>query len=202
MDIFPVLYLGPLDYYQQLIQQESIVFEQHENFTKQTYRNRCVVLGSNGKTNLSIPIQKTASKIPMKELKISYQEAWQKDHWRAIVSAYQNSPFFEYYDYLFQPFYEKEETFLIDFNLGLHEVILKCLDTNCSHVLSASFSPMHTENEHRLAYSPKKESAFVKTFAEYNQVFSDRMEFTPNLSIIDLIFNEGPNSRIYLKNKL
>ena len=195
--IFPVFYAGPVYYYAHLIGQENISFEIWENFTKQTPRNRCTIDGPNDVTNLVVPIKKTASKMKMGDVEIAYEENWQHNHWQAIQSAYGTSPYFEFYDYLFENVYRSEPKKLIDFNLALHQIIMKCLNFSIEHSLTSIFQPIKNELDNRLKFNVKQHR-FREELPEYFQVFGDRHDFRKNLSILDLIFNLGPESRTYL----
>ena len=197
--IFPIFYAGPVYYYAHLIGQENISFEIWENFTKQTPRNRCTIDGPNDVTSLVIPIKKTASKMKMGDVEIAYEENWQHNHWQAIQSAYGTSPYFEFYDYLFENIYQSEPKKLIDFNLALHQIIMKCLNFNVEYSLTSTFQSIENESDYRLKFNVKQHR-FCEELPEYFQVFGDRHDFRKNLSILDLIFNLGPESRTYLLN--
>ena len=188
-------YLGPIGYYAVLLQNENCEIEQYEHFVKQSIRNRCDIYGANGKLMLSIPKQrKSSSKIIVKDLKISYHQPWQKEHWKSICSAYRSSSYFEFYEDLFIPFYEKRETFLLEFNLKLQEVVFKCLQINDTSTLTKSYQKQSSTNDFR-------NSLFeVKNSPKYYQVFENNCGFITNLSILDLLFNKGPESEDYLHN--
>ena len=120
-------YLPNITYLSQVLNHDVVVFERHEHFVKQTYRNRCEILTSNGKLSLSIPLVKQADKELIADKKISYAEDWQKQHWRAITSAYKNSPYFEFFEDEFKPFYENKYELLFEFNTQLLQTILHIL---------------------------------------------------------------------------
>ena len=192
--LLPTSYFGPIGYYAILLQNPNVVIEQYEYFIKQTIRNRCTIYGANGKLILSIPKQrKSSSKILVKDLKISYNHPWQKKHWKSINSAYRSSPFFEFYEDLLFPLYQKKETFLLDFNLNLQKVILECLQFDKNIAFTDSY------NEHAMN-SFTDSSSYKINFPRYNQVFMKKHGFIPNLSIIDLLFNLGVESMQYLQN--
>ena len=127
--LLPTAYFGPISYYAILLQHPNCNIEVHEHFVKQSIRNRCDIYGANGKLQLTIPKQRKGSnKTIIKNIQISYKQNWQKQHWNAIISSYNSSPYFEYYKDDFLPFFEKQEALLIDFNHKLHAVILKILE--------------------------------------------------------------------------
>ena len=195
--LFPVFYAGPISYYKALANADIIVFDIHEHFTKQTYRNRMHIYGANGVVKLTIPVHKIASKTPMKDLLISYDEDWQRVHWRALVSAYQSSPFFEYYDYLLAPLYEKQFNYLLDLNFELHSTTLKFLNINLDSTKSIDFMTDATAN-YRNKFSSKKQSKEALNQPAYQQVFSYDQPFIPDLSVLDLLFNLGSEAGRYL----
>lgn len=197
---------APVHYYARIIRHPKIFIEQFEHFNKQTYRNRYVILGGNGPIALVVPVVKgRGPKILIKDLKISYDTEWQRNHWRTIFSAYNSSPFFEYYRDDILPFFEQKEKYLLDFNLKIHDTICDLLEIENNLTLTEDFEkvPEGTTN-FREVISPKNITEIDKHFqpAKYTQVFSDRFEFVPNLSILDLLFNEGPNSYSVLEESI
>jgi hypothetical protein len=196
-------YFAPIQYYSKFINHSKVFIEQFEHFNKQTYRNRCVILGGNGLIQLIIPVVKgRGPKILIRDLKISYDTNWQRNQWQTLFSAYSSSPFFEYYQDDIFPFFEKKYEFLLDYNLKINEVICDLLEIENNTVLTPDFEqvPEGTFN-YRDIISPKNKTLPDKYFKpmEYTQVFSEKHGFSPNLSILDLIFNEGPNSYTILK---
>ena len=197
--IFPLFYGGPIAYYAALLKREKpALIEVCEHFTKQTYRNRIHIYSSHGLQKLTIPVEKNASKMAIKDLKIAYAEKWNLLHWRAIVSSYQSSPYFEYYDFLFEPLYTNPSTYLIDQNLRIHQVIEKCLGEDIPLEYSKEFKPEYAE-DFRNCFLSKGENKHDKGWKAYQQVFSYDRPFLPNLSILDAIFNLGPETMSYLR---
>jgi hypothetical protein len=190
-------YFAPTQYYSILLNTGKVYIEQYENFIKQTYRNRCVILGGNGPIQLIVPVVKgRGPKILIKDLKISFDTDWQRNHWRTIFSAYSNSPFFEYYKDDIYPFFEMKPQFLLDFNMKIHETICELLEIENSAVLTDDFEKVTEKTANlRESISPKVKTQSDINFQtqKYTQVFSDKLGFIPNLSILDLLFNEGPN---------
>lgn len=190
-------YLGNIRYYSKFLMEDSVIIEAHENYQKQSYRNRCRILTANGIADLTVPVIKNSGvKIPIKEVRIDYGKNWQHQHWYSIMSAYKNSPYYDYYFDTFEPFFRKKYKFLWDLNEELRAEIFKILEINCEVRYSETF-----ENsggyDLRNAISPKgRLNAPDPHFRNvpYYQVFSEKYDFFPGLSIIDLLFCEGPNS--------
>lgn len=199
-------YFAPIHFYTRFLHHSEVYLEQFENFTKQTYRNRCVISGGNGLIPLVVPVVKgRGPKILIKDLQISYDTEWQRNHWQTIVSAYNSSPYFEYYQDELFPFFKNKETFLLDFNLKIHETICDFLEIDNNVVLTRDFEkvPEGTLNL-REAISPKNKRQMDPCYhpLHYTQVFSGKFDFLPDLSILDLLFNEGPNSHTILLKSL
>lgn len=192
--ILSTAYLAPVEYYLQMIAHSQVIIERHCNYVKQTYRNRCVIASANGLQTLSIPIIKPDSlKCPTKDIRIAEHGNWRHLHWNAIVSAYNSTPFFEYYEADFRPFYEKPQNFLFDFNETLRELICSLLDISPKVSYSDTYITETAQDtlDLREAIHPKKETA-VARFQPYYQVFANKFGFQANLSMIDLLFNMGP----------
>jgi len=191
-------YFAPIRYFSKLAVYPEIYIEQHENFIKQTYRNRAVILGANGPIPLIVPVEKgRGQKINIKDLQIGYDEEWQRNQWRTIFSAYNSSPFFEYYADDIEPFFRKKHKFLFDFNQQITETILEILEIPTSLNLTEDFEQVPDDCLiFREQISPKThlidpDPNFVAQ--PYTQVFSEKFGFVPGLSILDLLFNEGPS---------
>ncbi|MDR1764168.1 MAG: WbqC family protein [Dysgonamonadaceae bacterium] len=193
-------YLPPVDYFLQLNSGAEILIDRHCNYVKQTYRNRCVIAAANELQTISIPVVKPDSpKCPDCDVRISDHGAWRHLHWNAIASAYRSSPFFEYYEDDFRPFYEKKYEFLFDFNEELRILLCNLLDIAPKVAYTQSF--IEKDDEHYLdlreAVNPKKPPVSA-SFKPYYQVFEQKYGFQPNLSIIDLLFNMGNEAALFL----
>ncbi|MBQ0023976.1 MAG: WbqC family protein [Prevotellaceae bacterium] len=183
-------YLPPISWFANLKTGEPIFIEQYENYHKQTIRNRCTIDSPNGALNLTIPIDKSdfiGGKCLMRDVKISKHSEWQRQHWYALESSYFNSPFFEYLQDDFCPFYRKEWTFLMDFNEALTAKCCELIDIQPITKRTEEFNGISADNE-----------IIAKQQKPYYQVFQQKHGFLQNLSIIDLIFNMGPEAILYL----
>ena len=126
--VLPTTYLGSVEWYRRFLANPSAVqIEVMESFPKQTYRNRCTITTPDGPLTLSVPVKRADSKQLTRDVEISYQQKWQHQHWITLMSAYKRTPYFDYYADFFRPFYEKETKFLVDFNEGLHETIIRLM---------------------------------------------------------------------------
>ena len=199
--ILSTAYLAPIQYYNKLLNYKDVYIELYENFIKQTYRNRCKIYSANGELSISIPVKKIATKTKIKDLLIDYDTNWTKVHWKSIESAYRSSPFFEFYEDDLKPFYEKKYKYLIDFNLEIQNVILEHLDVDVQVKLTEKYIhvPDNDCDDFRSLITPKRNTSNSYNKFEYTQVFKEKHRFIPNLSIIDLLFNEGPNAIEILK---
>lgn len=197
--LLPTAYFPPVQYFSKFLKYQRIFIEQYENFTKQTYRNRCEILAANGPVSLIVPVVKgRGSKIKIRDLKISYDTHWQRNHWRTLFSAYNSSPFFEFYRDDIYPFFDKKWKYLFDFNQAILETICDLTEIDFNVELTDDFEKINSSTlNFRETISPKKQKAkHDPDFhpQEYTQVFTEKFGFVPNLSILDLLFNEGPNS--------
>jgi hypothetical protein len=202
MKLLTELYYFPnIDYFSNIFKCEDIVLEAHSNYQKQTFRNRCYILAANGVQMLTVPVKKSGN-VTYKEIKIDYAENWQKKHWRSIASAYGKAPFFEYYSDYLRALFEKKYDFLFDLNYDILILCLKLLQEN----KEIGFTDLYTiENnndvngviDNRDNIISAKDQHFKILDVQYQQMFGK--EFVGNLSIIDLLFCEGNNSRLLLR---
>lgn len=199
--LFSTAYLAPVEYYMLLAQSSKVLIENAEHYQKQSYRNRCQIAAANGIMDLSIPVEKANNEL-IRDVKISNHSDWQTQHWRSIESAYNSSPFFEYYLDDLKPFYEKKWLFLWEFNANLLNKILDLLEIEKQIAYSDKFELLVDESvlDVRNLIHPKKE-ALIQV-QPYYQVFEQKMGFIPNLSIIDLLFNMGNESQLALNATL
>ena len=182
-------YLPPINYLSQIINADSVIIEKHEYFVKQTYRNRCDILSSTGTLRLSIPLMQQADKEIINQKRISYAEKWQHQHWRTITTAYKNSPYFEFFEHEFKPFYENKYEFLFDYNLEITKTILNILRVKKQIEFTSQFeSKSSSILDLRNLSEAQKDAVLIKP---YYQVFAEKLGFTPNMSCLDALFNIG-----------
>jgi len=198
--ILPLFYLPPVGYFS-LLQKlgEDFLIEKHEHLAKQTYRNRASIYSPNGKLDITVPVVKGAkTHTKMKDVRISYDFNWQRLHWLSLESCYRSSAYFEFYEDELSRFYTNKFEFLFDYNFELLEWLNKKLKLNKSFgVTGEYFDDIKPELDFRSVMNPKKQEDIVNN-KSYYQVFEDKHQFLPNLSIVDLLFNQGPQARLYL----
>lgn len=197
-------YFGSIAQYVALAKAEEIVFEECDNYQKQTYRNRSYIYGANGKLLLNMPILHSGVKGVKrlyKDIKIEHQFNNLTIHWKSLQSAYRTSPYFEFYEDELAPIFEGKPKFLLDFNYKCTEFILDCLqlDTSITKTTEFEFEPINISDFRHLA-NPKNLTVGAN-FESYIQVFQDKHGFIHNLSILDLLFAEGPNALSYLERQ-
>ena len=203
-------YLPPIHYFARLYAATTVFLEGYDHYVKQTYRNRCIIAGPDGPLALTLPIvhDKTKGHTATRDIRLSNHGDWRHQHTIALTSAYESSPFFEYYeDDLRGAFFGKYE-FLVDFNAALRDVCCELLGlhtpvTPSTHYINAA-SEYPEALDLRTAISPKKSAAAESGFMArpYYQVFQERTGFLPNLSILDLLCNLGPEARLVLRDGL
>ena len=206
-------YFGSVQWYQKLHRYDRCLIEQHDNFVKQTYRNRCIIPTTNGIQALSIPVScpqgSQLSKTPMHDVRISDHGNWRHIHWNALCSAYGESPFFDYYQDDLRPFFERKWTFLFDFNMEIILKMVELLDIRPKISLTTAFLSDASMAENATGNSliddfrdiirpkhPGLDSDFMAR--PYYQVYQQKHGFQPNMSILDLLFNEGNEAILWL----
>ncbi len=195
-------YLAPIQYYQKLKRYNNCIIEHNENFIKQTYRSRCNIYSPNGLLTLSIPLEKRNKRQTVKDIRISYEYNWQVLHWRSLESSYRRSPFFEYFEDDLQPFYhDKKFEYLIDFNEAIQQEILNLIKLKPNYSFTQEYKEKYEGvDDYRNIISPKESIELDTNYSSqtYFQVFETRHGFIPNLSIVDLLFNQGSRVLDYL----
>ena len=188
-------YFGPIQWYQKLYRAEHVEIEQWESFQKQTYRNRCLIATANGVQALTVPVEHGDSPL-IKDIRLSDHGNWRHLHWNALQSAYGESPFFEYYQDDIRPFFERHWTFLLDFNEEIRQKMCELIDIQPNVSYTEGFIPEESPlTSYRTAISPKHpQDAPDFQPKRYYQVYDQKHGFLPNLSILDLLFNMGPES--------
>ncbi len=197
-------YFGPIQWYQKLNRYDECLIERHESFIKQTYRNRMIIPTTNCPLSLTIPTNHDIS-LSMKDIRISDHANWRHVHWNALLSAYGESPFFEYYQDDIRPFYEKKYEFLFDFNMETTEKMIELLDIRPKISITEAYIQSKEQKEEgeikdfRDAIRPKKPLPDAEFAPQrYYQVYEQKHGFLPNMSILDLLFNEGNEAIFYL----
>ena len=197
--LLPAYYFPPISYFQEIAHLDvPIVLDQSEHFIKQSYRTRIKIGTANGILELFIPIiHGRKTHVAMKEIRISDDHPWQRLHWQSIQTAYRSSAYFEFYEDDLAYFYTEKFDFLMDYHVRQLEVILKMLKLNRTISLSEEFTPYTSNTDYRLSIHPKNVNN-SKEIKPYYQVFEDRQGFIPDLSILALICNQGPHSKLYI----
>ena len=220
-------YFGPIQWYQKLYRAEEVFIECCESFQKQTYRNRCLIASTQGVQAQTVPIEGHATINTIKDVRISDHGNWRHLHWNALMSAYGESPFFDYYQDDIRLFFEQRWDYLLDFNEAIRIKMCELLDIQPKVRLTKEFTvyslrftddhavgseglaskssvnrkPSTVNNyiDYRSAIRPKHPEADPDfTSKRYYQVYEQKHGFLPNLSILDLLFNMGPESILYL----
>lgn len=195
-------YFGPVQWYQKLNQSDCCLIERHDHFVKQTYRNRCVIATTSGLQALTVPIERyEGAHCEMRDIRISDHGSWRHLHWNALQSAYGESPFFEFYADDLRPFFERRWELLFDFNTAITRKMCELLDIHPQIAFTEAYASAEEEGvtDFRDAIRPKHplpDDGF--RLRRYYQVYEQKHGFQPNLSILDLLFNEGPEAVLYL----
>lgn len=191
-------YFGPIQWYQKLYRVERVEIEQWESFRKQTYRNRCLIATTNGIQALTVPVEHSDSPL-IKDIRLSDHGNWRHLHWNALQSAYGESPFFEYYQDDIRPFFEKHWEFLLDFNEAIRLKMCELIDIQPNVSYTKEFVSEENMASFRDVICPKHPQDDPDfTPRRYYQVYEQKHGFLPNLSILDLLFNMGPESIFFL----
>jgi hypothetical protein len=200
--VFSVAFFPPVEFFLMAIKSNSVLIETAENYQKQSYRNRCNILTANGRMSLAVPVCHIHSKMTIKSVRIDYKVDWQRKFWRAIESAYNGSPYFQYYIDFFFPFFEKKYEFLFDYDMEILQTVCKLLEIKSEIIYTEHYVNNYEDiADCRQWIHPKKNDEKnypLRITVPYSQVFDYKFGFTPNLSILDLIFNKGSESATYL----
>ncbi|MFK5981545.1 MAG: WbqC family protein [Flavobacteriaceae bacterium] len=194
-------YFPSIAQFSAMVQAENVVFEIEDNYQKQTYRSRTYIAHSNGVLLLNIPVKHSnnGSKLKTKDVQVENAFPWQSQHWKSLQSAYRTSPYFEFYEDDLKPLFEVEVTSLLDFNMNAFHLICELLDIEINHTFSEEYFKNPKQTDLRFLTNPKLKKDFK--LQAYTQVLNKTGEFIPNLSILDLLFNEGPNAVNYLESQ-
>lgn len=195
-------YFPTVSHFVAMLKAETILLEVEDNFQKQTYRNRMYIYSPNGKQMLNIPVSHTKnhSNQKYKDLQIDYSEKWQKVHFKSLEAAYRSSPFFEYFIDDLIPLFEKKHNFLLDYNLLTLEVLQDCLGIRLKTDQTKEFVKETTNDIIDFRYLVNSKKA-LHSFEAYTQVFDHKHGFIDDLTILDLLFNEGRYAIDYLKRQ-
>ena len=191
MVILPSAYMPSVEYVARLLREECVI-DLGENYIKRSERNRASILSANGVMQLTVNVENAnRPRQKMRDVKIDYSKRWQHQHWVSILSAYKSSPYFDYFAHEIEPFYKREWRYLVDYNMEYLDVLLRLLGAKDKPTVSEQYVEA-AEGDLDLRPKQKKDSTFVAE--PYFQVFSDRMPFQPNLSVLDLLMCEGKSS--------
>jgi len=193
-------YFPSIAHFVVMLKSEKIVFEVEDNFQRQTNRNRTYIYDSNGKHLLNIPIKHSKSEHQKyKEVEIDYSENWQKRHYKSLETAYRSSPFFEYFEDDLLPLFEHKPKFLLDYNFELFEILQSCLACNFVFEKTTRYNK-NQENIEDFRYLVDGKR-IIHNFEPYCQVFTEKQGFISDLSVLDLLFNQGKYAVDYLKKQ-
>ncbi|CAM1362391.1 conserved protein of unknown function [Tenacibaculum soleae] len=199
MSLFIPTYFAPIAQYAAINKSDSVVFEIDDNYQKQTYRNRCYIYGANGKLSLNIPVKHLAKKgrKKTKDTLVDNTVNWQQQHFKSLQSAYRSSPFFEFFEDDIQQIFTKDYTYLQDVNIDTHLFITDALQISSTYTKTTGYEVSPTIVDYRNLAVAKK-GIEIQT-EHYIQMFDDKHGFLSNLSILDLLFMEGPNAITFLE---
>ena len=191
MTILPSAYMPSVEYVARLLREDAVI-DLGENYVKRSERNRALILSANGVMPLTVHVENAnRPRQPMRDVKIDYSKRWQHQHWVSILSAYKSSPYFDYFADAIEPFYRREWPFLVDYNMEYLDALLRLLGSNAAVKTSEQYIVATAEDND---FRPKQKNGSTFVAEPYFQVFSDRMPFQENLSILDLVMCEGPSA--------
>ena len=198
MGLFLPTYFPPISQFSEIARFNEITFEIEDNFQKQSYRNRCYIYGANGQQMLNIPIQKNnlAEKQKTKNTLVDNSVNWQDQHFKSLKASYNCSPFFEFFEDDLHKIYSKKHHFLNDLNLDTFLFLTDALQLEITTKNTAEYQQQNIENDFRFLTNVKQSNP--KPTRPYIQVFDNKHGFIPNLSMLDLLFMEGPNAISFL----
>jgi hypothetical protein len=196
----PTAYFPPVSYFVHLLRHETIYIEQMETFPKQTYRNRCEIMTAAGKSRLIVPITKPQGNHTLtRDIRICYREPWREQHWKTLQTAYSSSPFYSYYADSIRPLFESPEPSLLTHNQAILQTISRLIGIDLPVEITTDYMKEPLErSDYRKKFSPKSKSQVIE-FPRYPQVFEYKYGFIPDLSLLDLLFNMGPETVMYIK---
>ncbi|MGY5354639.1 WbqC family protein [Wenyingzhuangia sp. IMCC45467] len=193
-------YFAPIAQYAAILQANTTEFETQDNFVKQTYRTRCYIYSANGKLLLNVPVKsKKGQKTQTTNIELNYDEDWQKLHLKSLQSAYRTSPFYEYYEDDLRSIFETKHQFLWELHQKTHAFVMDALQEERAFSETTEYFKDYTEKVDIRNWIEAKKDLLIN-YPPYVQVFDDKHGFIPNLSILDLLFMEGPNASLYLEN--
>ena len=196
--LFATAYLPSISCFAAMLKANKIIFDKHEHYIKQTFRNRSMIYSANGLLQMIIPVEhENLYRIPIHEVRISNNSPWNKIHWRSIESAYRKSPYFEYFEPDLKPLFEKTAENLFDFNFTLTEKIFSLMRIPFNYGFTSGYEKNPGDkSDFRNFFTPDKRNLNLPF---YHQVFADRYSFIADLTILDLLFNKGMDAKMYLE---
>ncbi len=196
--LLPAFYLPPVSWFAAFLKEDrDVILEQYEHFPKQTYRSRTCIYGANGRLSLFIPIRHNGERA-LKDIEVSDRENWRKLHWKSIKTAYQSSPYFEFYEDQLESIFEPGEKSLLKINLKALQTLQNILKTDRQYTLTDEYLRLPDAEDYRDAFNAKKPEE--RGYPEYYQTFTNKYGFIEDLSILDLICNKGPETLTYIRN--
>ena len=194
-------YFPNIKIFKHMINSKNLFFEINDNYIKQTFRNRTSIFSANGKLNMTVPVKFSNSKREkLKDIKICDNSNWQNIHIKSIQTAYNNSPYFEFFEEYFIDFFKKKYKFLIDVNINSIKIIFEILEKELNYNLTETYNEEYIDSIDLRDFSNKPKLKTKTAFKKYNQVFDEKHGFIENLSSLDLIFNKGLNSIDFINN--